>query len=407
LFSRQTAFGQKLKIFHQSMKFKMVKPRLGFFFEILAVAFVIGLGVLWATHHARAQAPGKADLTGAPTAAVAKVTREDLYKQVTMAAEFRPYQEVELHAKVSGYVKEMNVDFGDQVKAGQLLATLEVPELQDELNSALATEQHTEADYKNAHLDYTRLVAVNQEHPNLVAQQDLDSAEAKDLSAGASVAAAKADVNKFQTMVDYTRITAPFDGVVTRRYADPGALIQAGTSSDTQARSLLRVSDNYQLRLDFPVSVDYVKYIKLGDPVEVRVESLNGKPFTGTISRFTHDVDKDTRTMTTEIEVPNPNLELVPGMYATVVLKVERRPQVLAIPTEAVAGEKTPMVYVVNRDNQIEERSVKLGLETADKYEILSGLREGDLVIIGNRSGFQAGQKVEPKLIQLSLRDEN
>jgi multidrug efflux pump subunit AcrA (membrane-fusion protein) len=94
-------------------------------------------------------------------------------------------------------------------------------------------------------------------------------------------------------------------------------------------------------------------------------------------------------------------------MYATVVLKVERRPQVLAIPTEAVAGDKTPTVYVVNRDNQIEERSVKLGLETADKYEILSGLREGDLVIIGNRSGFQAGQKVEPKLIQLSLRDDN
>jgi RND family efflux transporter MFP subunit len=389
------------------MKFKIVKSPFGFFFEILAVAFVIGLGALWATHHARAQAPVNADLTGAPTAAVAKVTREDLYKQVTIAAEFRPYQEVELHAKVSGYVKEMNVDFGDQVKAGQLLATLEVPELQDELNSALAAEQHAEADYKNAHLDYSRLVAVNKEHPNLVAEQDLDSTEAKDLSAGASVAAAKADVNKFQTMVDYTRITAPFDGVVTRRYADPGALIQAGTSSDTQAKSLLRVSDNYQLRLDFPVSVDYVKYIKLSDPVEVRVESLNGKPFTGTISRFTHDIDKDTRTMTTEIEVPNPNLELVPGMYATVVLKVERRPQVLAIPTEAVAGEKTPTVYVVNRDNQIEERSVKLGLETADKYEILSGLREGDLVIIGNRSGFQAGQKVEPKLIQLSLRDEN
>src|SRR5208283_2945960 len=162
------------------MKFKIVKSPFGFFFEILAVAFVIGLGGLWATHHARAQVPVNADLTGSPTAAVARVTREDLYKQVTIAAEFRPYLEVELHAKVSGYVKEMNVDFGDQVKAGQLLATLEVPELQDELNSALATEQHTEADYKNAHLDYTRLVAVNQEHPNLVAQQDLDTAEAKD-----------------------------------------------------------------------------------------------------------------------------------------------------------------------------------------------------------------------------------
>jgi RND family efflux transporter MFP subunit len=383
------------------MKFKIVKFRFGNLLKILAAAFVIGLGGLWVTHHARAQALVNADLTGTPTAGVAKVTREDLYKQVTIAAEFRPYQQVELHAKVSGYVKEMNVDFGDQVKAGQLLATLEVPELQDELNSALATEQHTEADYKNAHLDYTRLVAVNQEHPNLVAQQDLDTAEAKDLSAAAAVAAAKADAKKFQTMVDYTRITAPFDGVVTRRYADPGALIQAGTASDTQAKSLVRVSDNYQLRLDFPVSVDYVKYIKLGDPVEVRVESLNNKPFTGTISRFTHDVDMDTRTMTTEIEVPNLNLELDPGMYATVVLKVERRPQVLAIPTEAVAGDKKNTVYVVTQNHKIEERTVTLGLETPEKYEVVSGLDEGDLVVIGNRAQFQPGQKVAPKFVQV------
>jgi RND family efflux transporter MFP subunit len=384
------------------MKFKIVKFRFGNLHKILGAVLVIGLGGLWATHHARAQVPGKADLTGAPAAVVARVTREDLSKQVTIAAEFRPYQEVELHAKVSGYVKELNVDFGDQVKAGQLLATLEVPELRDELNSAVAAEQHAEADYKNAHLDYTRLVAVNKEHPNLVAEQDLDSAEARDLAAAASVAAAKADENKFQTMVDYTRITAPFDGVVTRRYADPGALIQAGTASDTQAKSLVRVSDNYRLRLDFPVSVDYVKDVRLGDPVTVRVDSLNGKTFTGTISRFSHDVDDSTRTMTTEIEVPNPNLELVPGMYATVVLQVEKHPQALVIPTEAVAGDKKNTVYVVTPNHEIEERTVTLGLETPDKYEVVSGLNEGDLVVLGNRTQFQTGQKVEPKIVQVA-----
>jgi len=389
------------------MKFKIVKSRFGIFFEILAAAFVIGLGMLWAAHHARSQAPVNADLTGAPTATVAKVTREDLYKEVTIAAEFRPYVEVALHAKVSGYVRKMNVDFGDQVKAGQLMATLEVPELQAELDNAQATEQKAQADYTNAHLIYTRLQSVNKDHPNLVAQQDLDTAEANELTTAAAIAAAKANVEKYQTMVSYTQITAPFDGVVTHRYADPGTLIQAGTSSDTQALPLVRVSDNYRLRLDFPVSVDYVKDVQLGDSVEVRVDSLNGKTFTGTISRFTHEVDDNTRTMITEIEVPNPNLELMPGMYATVVLKVEKHLQALAVPTEAVAGEKTPTVYVVNQVNQIEEHSVKLGLETADKYEILSGLHEGDLVVIGNRSGFQAGQKVEPKLIQLSLRDEN
>jgi len=392
------------------MKFKILNYQFGFksgLFGTLTVAFIIGIGILWAAHRSRAQVLASAGLHVAPTAGVAKVTREDLYKQVTIAAEFRPYEEVELHAKVSGFVSKMNVDFGDTVKAGQLLATLEVPELQAELENAQAAEQKAEADYTNAHLIYTRLLSVNKDHPNLVAQQDLDTAQANDLTATAAIAAAKANFEKFQTMVSYTQITAPFDGVVTHRYADPGTLIQAGTSSDTQALPLVRVSDNYRLRLDFPVTVDYVKDVQLGDSVEVRVDSLNGKTFTGKISRFTHDVEDNTRTMMTEIEVPNTNLELMPGMYATVILKVEKHLQTLTVPIEAVVGDKTPTAYVVNHDNQIEERAVKLGLETADKYEILSGLREGDLLVIGNRAQFQVGEKVEPKSLEISMRDED
>jgi RND family efflux transporter MFP subunit len=288
----------------------------------VALAIMI---VLWWLYRP-VQEGGKAGTT-IPTVAVAKVDREDLYKEVPLYAEFRPYLEVELHAKVSGYLQTINVDFGDKVKAGQLLATLEIPELKDELNSAIAAEQRAEADYTNAHLVYTRLVGVNQEHANLVAQQDIDTAQAKDSVAIAAVAAAKADVEKYQTLFGYTQITAPFDGVITHRYADPGALIQAGTASDTQARPLVRLSDNYRLRLDFPVSVEFVKDIQVGDPVEVKVESLGGKKFTGAISRFTREVNDETRKMNTEIEVANPNLELTPGMYATVVLKVERRAQ--------------------------------------------------------------------------------
>jgi RND family efflux transporter MFP subunit len=372
-------------------------------FGILAVV-VIGFGLFWATHHARAQVVVSADSTVVPAAA-AKVTREDLFKEVTVPAEFRPYEEVELHAKVSGYVQKMNVDFGDKVKSGQLLATLEVPELQDELANAQATEIKAEADYTNAHLIYSRLMSVNKDHPNLVAQQDLDTASANDQTTTAAIAAAKASVGKFKTMISYTQITAPFDGVVTRRYADPGALIQAGTASDTQALPLVRVSDNYRLRLDFPVTVDFVQDIQVGASVEVRVGSLGGKTFSGKISRFTYDVDDNTRTMQTEIEVPNPNLELVPGMYANVVLKVQQRPNALAVPIEAVAGEKNPTVLVINQDHQIEERPVQLGLETAEKFEVLTGLHEGDLVVVGNRAQFQVGEKVEPKLLEISMPD--
>jgi RND family efflux transporter MFP subunit len=392
------------------MKFKIPNLRFDFKSSLIgtvSLVLLIGLGAWWMVRHAQAQAHLNADLTAAPTVAVAKVVREDLSRKVTIEAEFRPYVEAELIAKVSGYVSRMNVDFGDKVKAGELLATIEVPELHDELDNARATEQKAEADYTNANLIYTRLVAVNQDHPNLVAQQDLDTAEANDLTTAAAIAAAKADVEKYETLVSYTQITAPFDGVVTRRYADPGALIQAGTSSDTQSLPLVRVSDNYLLRLDFPVDVDFVKDIHVGDPVEVNVESLGGKTFTGAITRYTRDVDDNTRKMTTEIEVPNPNLELDPGMYATIALRVEDRPNTLAIPTEAVIAGETPAVFVVNRDHQIEERPVQLGLETPDKYEVLSGLQEGDLVVIGNHSEIQTGEKVEPKFVALSMRAEN
>jgi RND family efflux transporter MFP subunit len=331
------------------------------------------------------------------TVAAAQVTREDLANQMEIPAEFRPYVEVELHAKVSGYLDKMNVDFGDKVKSGQLLATIEVPELEDQLHSAEAMQQKAEVDYTNANLMYTRLQSVNKEHPNLVAQQDLDTSESKNFAAAAAIAAAKADVERLQTLVKYTQITAPFDGVVTLRSADPGALIQAGTALDS--RSLLRVSDNYHLRLDFPVSVKYVKDIHLGQLVDVKVDSLGGRTFAGKVTRFTDKVNEDTRTMTTEIEVENPNLDIVPGMYASVVLKVEERRQVLAIPTLAAGGEKDSSVYVINADHQIESRPVTLGMETPEEYEVTSGLKEGEWVMIGNRSLVHAGQKVEAKLV--------
>jgi RND family efflux transporter MFP subunit len=338
-----------------------------------------------------------------PAVAVVKVDREDLYRQITIPAEFRPYNEVELHAKVSGYVKRMNVDIGDKVKAGELLALLEVPELQDDLDHAMAAEQRAAADYKDAHLAYTRLVEVNKEHPNLVAQQDLDTAEAKDATARGTLAGARSEVQKYRTLVSYTRITAPFGGVITKRYADPGALIQAGTASQ-QTMPLVRLSENTLLRLDFPVSVDYVRGIRPNAPVAVLVDSLDGRSFEGKVARFSNKIDDSTRTMIVEMEVPNPTLELVPGMYANVTLRVDERAHALAIPVEAVPpGGKS--VLLVNSAGQVDERAVKLGIETPSKYEVLSGLKEGDLVMIGNPAQVSAGQKVEPRITAPLVRE--
>ncbi|MGO8928560.1 MAG: efflux RND transporter periplasmic adaptor subunit [Limisphaerales bacterium] len=402
-------FSSRIAGWLQQLRGRTAAPLRRLDWRIVGIVLLAGASIaVWRIIAALAKPQAAA--VHAVSVAVARVTRQDLYNRVTIPAEFRPYVEVELHAKVSGYVREMKVDFGDRVKSNQLLATLEVPELHDELHNAMATEQKAEADYTNAHLIYMRLAAVNKEHPNLVAQQDLDTAEAKDRTTAAAIAACKADVDKYNTLVGYTFITAPFDGVVTKRYADPGALIQAGTASDTQSLPLVRVSDNYRLRLDFFVSQKYVKDIHVGDPVEVRAESLGGKTFTGIITRTTERVQEQTRTMTTEIEVPNPGLELVPGTYAAVDLKVQSRPGVLSIPIEAVPREQNlpieaapeeqkSSVYVVNAKDEIEERPITLGLETPTRYEVTAGLKEGDLVMIGSRSMVKPGQKVEPKLI--------
>lgn len=346
--------------------------------------------------------PGRANVrsegaAAVPTVAVVKVDREDLYRQITIPAEFRPYNEVDVHAKVSGYVQRMNVDIGDQVRAGELLALLEIPELGDELDHAVATRERAAADYKDAHLAYIRLVEVNKEHPNLIAQQDLDTAEAKDATAEGALAAAKSDVQRYHTLVGYTRITAPFGGVITKRYVDPGALIQAGTASQTMP--LVRVSDNRRLRLDFPVSVDYVPAVHNDVPISVRIDSLGGRTLTGRIARFADRVDESTRTMTAEMEVDNQALEMVPGMYATVLLKVDAHSHVLAVPVEAVpSGGRT--VFVVNAAHRIEERAIRLGMETPTKYEVLSGLREGDLVVVGNPAQLRAGQDVEARITE-------
>ncbi len=201
-------------------------------------------------------------------------------------------------------------------------------------------------------------------------------------------------------MLDYCKITAPFSGVITKRYADQGALVQGGVTPSAAATPLVRLSQNDRLRLDFSVSVSYVERIKLGDPVEIRIQST-GRTISGKISRFTRKVNTDTRTMDAEVDVTNTDLSLTPGIYAIAALTLDHRQNVLTVPAEAIAGRRLPTVFVLNKNNEVEERPVTLGLETPEKIEVVSGLNENDLVMIGGRSLVRPGQKVDPKLTAL------
>jgi RND family efflux transporter MFP subunit len=363
--------------------------------------------------------------------AVAKVTREGLSRQLELAAEFRPNQEIKVHAKIAGFVKEILVDVGDHVRAGQLLATLEIPELVEDLDQALAAVSRNEAEVRRAkedlrrsessheaaHLSYTRLSSLIKSRPNLVAQQEIDDALARDRVAEAQVAGAqagmvaaeeqvrvsRANVNKVRTLQAYTRITAPFPGVISKRYADKGAMIQAGTASQSQAMPVVELSQDDLLRLVVPVPESIVPSVRIGTPVEVRVPTL-GRSYQGKVSRFTGRVEPATRTMETEVDVANRTLELKPGMYAYVTLSLDRRNNAVAVPLQAISSKQNKStVLVVKESGILEERPVVLGIETPTRVEVISGLEENQLVVVGSRSQLKAGQVVDPKQI---LTDE-
>jgi len=360
------------------------------------------------------------------TVAVTKVARRNLAEQLKLSSELVPYQEIDVYAKESGYIKKLNVDYGDHVKEGDVMAVLEIPELeaqmkQDEaaINAASDMVAHATREVervKNQHTPvhqaYERLMGVNKDHPNLVAQQEIDDAQGRDLALESAVEAAQANLDNSQSQLvmakaklahdqalfAYSNITAPFSGVVTQRYANFGALIQAGTGSSTQAMPLVRLSREDLFRLAIPVPESAVRTIHIGQPIQVHVPSLD-RSFTGTVTRFSYDIHEDTRTMRTEVDVPNKDGLLMPGIYAEATIVTGHKDHALAVPLQSLS--QTPIgmsVDIVNAGGKIEEREVKIGMQTDLYAEVLSGLQEGDLAVIGDRSALRPGQQVKPQV---------
>ena len=398
---------------------------------LIPAVVLVGLIVFWGLfRHAKTEADGadNPEHTGAPVAAVVKVAHSALGTPLALAGGFKPFQEVDIHAKVAGYIKAIYVDVGSHVKEGQTLAVLEVPELAAELSGADAAVRRAKEEIRRAqgdvqraksaheatHAMADRLTQASDSRAGLVAQQEVDDARAKDLEGEAQVSSAQAALSaaeqaldvavatqqQYKALSDYARITAPFTGVITVRYADTGSLIPAGTASTTST-PVVRLAQISVLRLVLPVPESIAGQIRLGEPVKVHVQALN-QDSVGKVSRFADALDSQTRTMETEIDFDNKDGKLLPGMYAETVLQVAENKNALVVPLEAVAqGEKEVTVLVVNAQNLVEERKVQLGLQGKSRVQILSGLAEGERVIVGNRSQFRSGQKVTPQEIKL------
>lgn len=396
-------------------------------------AAVVALAIcMWVSHSRTAADDAAHDETTAsePVAAVVRAEQHPLGVPLALAGAFKPFQDVDVHAKVAGYIKAIYVDVGSHVKEGQTLAVLEVPELkaelsgseasvrraQQEIHKAQGDVERAKSTHSAAHAMYERLKQASEQKPGLVAQQEIDNAQAKDLEAEASISSAEAaysaaeqalevtqaNQKQFTALADYTRITAPFAGVVTARYQDTGSLVPAGTTSGSQTMPVVRIAQVSVLRLVLPIPESIAGTIRLGDLVKVHVQALN-QDFVGKVSRFADSLDPQTRTMETEIDFDNKDGRLLPGMYVEATLAQAAKKDVLTVPLESVQADGTAgTVLLVNADNVLEERKVRLGLQGSMRVEVLSGLQEGDRVLVGSLNQFRAGMKVKPKEIDAS-----
>ena len=400
---------------------------------LIALLAVAGVAWFWMSHGSAESADGAKGNSGGITAAVQRVRRGALEDSLIISGAFKPFQEVDIHAKVAGYIRSIPVDVGDHLNEGQTIAILEVPELtaqlagadaamrraQEEIHRAESDVERAKSGHTAAHAMYDRLYQASQQREGLVAQQEVDDARAKDLEGEAQVSSAKSSLNaaqqayeaaiasqnQYRALSTYARIVAPFTGVVTQRFADTGALIPAGTAN-TQSMPIVRLAQVSKLRLVLPIPESMAGQIHLGDPVKVHVQALD-KDITGTVSRFAGELDPQTRTMETEIDFDNRNGVLLPGMYTETVLQLSERKNVLTVPLEAVTQAASgSTVLALNSGNVVEERKVKLGLQSKGHAEVLSGLQENEMVIVGNRSQFREGEKVTPQEVQLPNLDK-
>lgn len=339
------------------------------------------------SHADPAQAPSL------PVVSVVHPRRADAVRSLTLPGDLVGFYEAALHAKVSGYLQSIAVDKGDTVRRGQVLAEIEVPELEQKLKRARANREIRR-------LTQERLEHVWSTDKRLVAREDVDIAESQ-------YQQAQAEVEELEAMMSYTHIVAPFDGVVTGRFFDPGALIQASGSASTSGGSatakggeqpVLGMAELSRLRVYVYVPENETSDVREGLPATLTLKEFPGRTFEGTVARFSRSLDLATRTMLTEVDLENPSLELYPGMYADVRLDLVRHPAALELPSTAIGtGERGSFVYLV-RDGRLEATPVRLGITSEGWVEITDGVAEADEVVTNLGPTLHQGEPVRSLL---------
>ena len=347
---------------------------------LLALAGVVALALSRRGAEARERNARAAILDNGPNVRVVQVEVSPADRTLALPAEVRAWNQSTLYAKVAGYVREVHVDKGTKVKKGDLLARLESPETDQAVLGARADFK-----YKEFQADRFRKLRPG----GLVAQQDLDNAEA-------ALGVSRAQLQSLLATQSYERVRAPFDGVVTARYVDPGALVAAGTASNQTVQPLFDIADLRTVRVQVYVSQDDAGDVRPGTPMTITTPDDPQHPIEAKVTRTAQGIDARTRTMLVEADVPNEPVRLYTGSYVNVRLKFAGRRTPL-VPGEALAWRGGSLfVATLGSDDRVKLVKVQPGDDDGKRVQILAGLQGGERLVLNPSAELSDGDKVQP-----------
>jgi RND family efflux transporter MFP subunit len=356
----------------------------------LCLALFAGL-VYWRVEtklHVRAALVPSATESSETSVAVTHPRRSGASRDVTLPGNVQPFVETPIYARTDGYLKRWNVDIGGRVTAGQLLATIETPEVDQQLRQAEAAQLQAEAN-----LDLARTTAeryLNLLKSDGVSQQEVDQNESAYKARQADLNAAAANVARLKDMQSFQQITAPFAGIITARDVDIGALISSGN-----AKELFRLAQIDVLRVYVNVPETYAGEIRVGMPADLHIAEFPNRTFPGKVAHTSGAIDTASRTLLVEVQVPNPKGELLPGSYAEVDFHLNAGNPPLMVPSNTLVFRSSgPQVVVVDNAGKAHLRNVTIGRDLGTSLEILSGLGPNDSIIVNPPDSISEGAAV-------------
>lgn len=337
-------------------------------------------------------APAAAQTPDSTTVQTFPLTRGRLTTHLELPGELRPFQAVDLYAKVNAFVKHMYVDVGSKVYKGELLATLEAPELEDALNASAAMLHTQEALYRASKATYDRMYRTSK-IPGTISPNELDIAFAKMGADSANLAAAQSRYQEAAATQAYLEVHAPFDGVVSARNMYDGAY--AGPAGKGSSIPLMTIQEQARLRLVIAVPEAATAYFKEKDTVHFTVQTLPGQVFTAAISRLAGSLDMQLRTEQLEMDVYNKDNTLLPGMFAQVALDMTNDKKVFVVPKTAVTGNSRQIFVISVVNGRAKWIPVQKGRESGDKVEIYGNLQEGSQLVVAATDELKKGTPVK------------